>query len=166
MNLKSNTKRKEAIVEIGRQYSDITIMMHEAIARKLGLTGTDHKYLGFILQKGSMTAGEFSKITGLTTGATTGLIDRLEKKKLVKRVFDKTDRRKIMIEPSIENASKLLGGVFGELQKKMTELLNTYSESELQIIEHYILSATKMMVDLTDSLQKPKNIIKTKSPKK
>ncbi len=54
--------------------------MHEAIAKSAGLTGTDHKYLGLIIQHGEMTAGKLSKLTGLTTGAITGLIDRLEKR--------------------------------------------------------------------------------------
>jgi DNA-binding MarR family transcriptional regulator len=44
-----------------------------------------------------MTAGELSKMTGLTTGAVTGLIDRLEKKKLIQRQFDKDDRRKVKL---------------------------------------------------------------------
>ena len=85
----------EKINSLGKQISDATILMHEAIARKAGLTVTDRKYLGIILEKGALTAGELSNLTGLTTGAITGLIDRLEKKKLVKREFDKTDRRKV-----------------------------------------------------------------------
>lgn len=64
-----------------RQYSDASIFMHEVIARKAGLAGSDHKYLGLILQHKELTAGELSKLTGLTSGAVTGLIDRLEKKK-------------------------------------------------------------------------------------
>ncbi|WP_314509005.1 helix-turn-helix domain-containing protein [Xanthocytophaga agilis] len=56
--------------------------MHEAVARKAGLSGTDHKYLGFLIEKEQITAGEFSTLTGLTTGAVTGLIDRFEKKDL------------------------------------------------------------------------------------
>ena len=74
--------------------------MHEAVGRKAGLSGTDHKYLGFLMQNGQMTAGELSNLTGLTTGAITGLIDRFEKKRLVKRQFAEDDRRKVIIEPN------------------------------------------------------------------
>src|SRR6516164_8446505 len=87
---------------LSQQHAYTSIQMHEAIGRKTGLTGTDHKYLGFLLQNGQMTAGELSNLTGLTTGAVTGLIDRFEKKKLVKRQFDKQDRRKIFIVPNTE----------------------------------------------------------------
>ncbi|WP_232815571.1 MarR family winged helix-turn-helix transcriptional regulator [Chryseobacterium capnotolerans] len=67
-----------------RQYSDASLFMHEAIARKAGLSSADHKYLGLILQYDSITAGDISKLTGLTTGAVTGLIDRLKKKNFLK----------------------------------------------------------------------------------
>ena len=73
--------------KLSQLYAYTSIQMHEAIARKAGLSGTDHKYLGFLIEKGQMTAGELSNLTGLTTGAVTGLIDRFEKKKLVKRQF-------------------------------------------------------------------------------
>ena len=86
-----------------QQYAYTSIQMHEAIGRKAGLSGTDHKYLGFLIEKGQMTAGELSNLTGLTTGAVTGLIDRFEKKKLVKRKFAEDDRRKVFIEPNTKN---------------------------------------------------------------
>ena len=57
------------------------------------LNGTDHKYLGFIIQKGQMTAGEPAVLTGLTTGSVTGLIDRFESK-TGKETTRQTDRRK------------------------------------------------------------------------
>lgn len=57
-----------------------TIRVHEAIARRAGLSPTDHKYLEFIIESGQMTAGELSQLTSLTTGAVTSLIDRFEKK--------------------------------------------------------------------------------------
>jgi DNA-binding transcriptional ArsR family regulator len=101
---KDNMTKKislETIGRLGKQISDTTILMHEAIAKKAGLTGTDHKYLSLLIDKGKLTAGELSTLTGLSTGAATGLIDRFEKKKLVKREFDKTDRRKVYIIPNI-----------------------------------------------------------------
>jgi len=138
---------------ISRQYSDISILMHEAIARRAGLTGTDHKYLGFILQKGEMTAGELSNATGLTTGAVTGLIDRLEKKKLVKRQFDKNDRRKVIIVPNQQNTTKLLSPLFKELQDKTLKLLSSLSENEIEVIEKYFTAAIKIMKETTETLK-------------
>lgn len=137
---------------ISRQYSDTSILMHEAIARKAGLSGTDHKYLGFMLQRGEMTAGELSQVTGLTTGAVTGLIDRLEKKKLVKRQFVKDDRRKVIIVPITENIMKLLAPLFTDLQSKTAELVQTFSEKEIQTIERYFSGAIQIMKETTEKM--------------
>ncbi|MFP8894139.1 MULTISPECIES: MarR family winged helix-turn-helix transcriptional regulator [Chryseobacterium] len=141
--------------EASRAYSDASIFMHEAIARKAGLSSTDHKYLGLILQYESITAGEISKLTGLTTGAVTGLIDRLEKKELLKRQFIKEDRRKVMIIPNTENSMKLLGPIFEELQQKTMKLVSTFSKKEIETIERYFREATVLMKETTDHLNNP-----------
>lgn len=145
------------IRDLGRQFSDTTIMMHEAFARSVGLSGTDHKYLGILTQNKPMTAGELSRITGLTTGAVTGLIDRLEKKQLVKREFDKDDRRKIVIVPDYENTMKLLGGGFNDLQTKMVNYFSTLTPEETAIIEKYLVSTIEIMKDVTNKLQNKEN---------
>jgi len=126
--------------------------MHEAIARKAGLSGTDHKYLGLLIEQGAKTAGEFSKLTGLTTGAVTGLVDRLAKKKLVKREFDKHDRRKVIIVPRTENVLKLLQPLFSELDKKTTALVTSFSDKELNVLEKYFHSAVLIMDEIIEKL--------------
>lgn len=149
----TNRQQVQAFRFISRQYSDTSILMHEAIAREVGLSGADHKYLGLIIEKGEMTAGELSRLTGLTTGAITGLVDRLEKKKLVKRQFDKDDRRKVIIIPNKENALKLLTPVFDKLNKKTTELVASFSEQEIKVLERYFLSATNIMNETIEQLK-------------
>ncbi|WP_300662950.1 MarR family transcriptional regulator [Fluviicola sp.] len=140
-----------------REYSDASIFMHETIARKAGLTGSDHKYLGLILQHKELTAGDLSKLTGLTTGAVTGLIDRLEKKKLLKRQFTKNDRRKVLIVPNVENSMKLLEPLFSELQQKTLELIASFSITEIQTIERYFTEATAIMKEVTQSINTEQN---------
>jgi DNA-binding MarR family transcriptional regulator len=135
-----------------RQYSDASIFMHEAIARKAGLSGADHKYLGLILQHNELTAGDLAKLTGLTTGAVTGLIDRLEKKRLVKRQFVKDDRRKVIIVPNVVNSMKLLQPLFSKLQNKTTTLIATFSDTEIQTIERYFTEATTIMNEIANDL--------------
>jgi DNA-binding MarR family transcriptional regulator len=137
-----------------RKYSDASVLMHEVISRKAGLSGTDHKYLGLIIDKGPLTAGELSQLTGLSTPGITVLIDRLEKKKLAKREYDKNDRRKVIIVGNAENAKKLLSPLFKELQEKTTELLKAYSASELQTIERYFSQASELMNEVSQKLNK------------
>lgn len=158
MRQNSSQKIIEQFRIASRLYSDASIFMHEAIARKAGLTGSDHKYLGLILQHKDLTAGDLSKLTGLTTGAVTGLIDRLEKKKLLKRQFTKEDRRKVIIVPNVENSMKLLQPIFAELQQKTLTLIGSYSMTELQVIERYFIEATAIMKEVTQKLSIKKNV--------
>jgi DNA-binding MarR family transcriptional regulator len=150
----SKTNTLDTFRVASRKYSDASVLMHEAISRKAGLSGTDHKYLGLIIDKGPLTAGELSQLTGLSTPGITVLIDRLEKKKLAKREYDKNDRRKVIIVGNAENAKKLLSPLFKELQEKTSELLKAYSASDLKIIEGYFLQASELMNDVSQKLNK------------
>ena len=138
--------------DLSRQYSEASIVMHDAIARKMGLSATDQRYLGILLDKGQMTAGELSKLTGLTTGAATGLADRLEKKKLAKRQFDKSDRRKVIIVPNEDITKKRLTPLLEGLNRKIIELLNGYSESEIKALQKYFISVTNLMKETAEEL--------------
>jgi len=129
------------IRKLSQRYAYASLQMHESIARKAGFSGTDHKYLGFFLQKGNLSAGELADLTGLTTGAVTGLIDRFEKKKLVTRIQDKNDRRKVLIKPDIKKIAALLEPFYKDFQKDSEELIASFSKSEKEIIEAYLLKA-------------------------
>ena len=149
----NKSSRLDSFRVVSRKYSDTSIQMHEAIARKAGLSGTDHKYLGLLIDKGPVTAGELSQLTGLTGGAVTGLIDRLERKKLARREFDKDDRRKVYIVADSAAAMKLLKPLFKELQQKTARLLRTYSDTELKIIERYMEEASAVMNQVLENLK-------------
>jgi len=139
------------IRKLVQQYAYTSIQMHEAIGRRAGLSGTDHKYLGFLIEKGQMTAGELSTLTGLTTGAVTGLIDRFEKKKLVKRKFADDDRRKVFIEPNTKNIMAVFEPLYKEFRKKSEKLTATFSDKEIKIIETYFSKAIEIMNETTNS---------------
>lgn len=139
---KEKKTRKELIEEInsaGRKMSMVTIIFHQTIAEKAGLSGADHKYLDLMLQEGAMTAGRLAERTGLTTGAVTGIIDRLEKKGLVKRKSDPADRRKVLVEPRVEKAMKLFGPLFQSLQADITSTYDDFAVQDLEIILRYLL---------------------------
>ena len=149
-----NKEAADKLRKLSQQYAFSSIQMHEAVARRAGLSGTDHKYLGFLIEKGQMTAGELSSLTGLTTGAVTGLIDRFEKRNLVKRQFAKDDRRKVFIEPNTENIMALLVPLYKEFREKSTKLIASFSNEESKIIETYFQAAIEIMTDSANNLHK------------
>src|SRR5437867_12726632 len=89
----------DPIVElIGFRLSTATVLFHAAIADRLGVGATDGKCYSILRQTGPITAGELAERTGLTTGAITGVIDRLERADLVCRARDPNDRRRVVLE--------------------------------------------------------------------
>lgn len=137
---------------LSQKYAYTSVQMHETFGRKAGLSGTDHKYLGFIIQKGQMTAGELAILTGLTTGAVTSLIDRFEKKQLVRREFDKKDRRKIIITPNTKKITSILEPLYKDFQSDTEKLMATFTSEELKILETYFQKYLKLMEDTTNNL--------------
>jgi DNA-binding MarR family transcriptional regulator len=125
----------QAIIDKRRQMSTETIMFHQAVADTLGLHVTDHKCLDLMRYYGAMPAGRLGELTGLTTGAVTGVIDRLEKAGYVKRANDPKDRRRTIVEPT--RNKKLEGkleAIFSPLHERMRSQLSLYSDSELSFL--------------------------------
>jgi DNA-binding MarR family transcriptional regulator len=131
--------------KLSQQYAYSSIQMHETIAQQAGFAGTDHKYLGFFLQKGNLTAGELANLTGLTTGSVTGLIDRFEKRNLVKRQFDENDRRKVIIVPNSKKIIALFEPYYKEFQEETEKMIATFSNNEIEIIESYLTKSLELI---------------------
>src|SRR3954464_15491067 len=94
--------RLEAIIEEGgkvfRAYQTSNDNFDQAVADHVGMNRTDMRCLDLIDQAGGMTAGELARAAGLTTGAVTAVIDRLEKAGMARRVPDPSDRRRVRLE--------------------------------------------------------------------
>ena len=83
---------------LARELSARTILFHDAVARTLGISTTEHKCLDLIERAGeSITAGQLAELSGLTTGAITGILDRLERLGYVQRDRSSEDRRKVFV---------------------------------------------------------------------
>lgn len=142
-------KREEIIQAINETFTEMsteTILFHQGVADVVGLHITDHKCMHFIHRFGAMPAGRLAELTGLTTGAVTGIIDRLEEAGYVRRTNDPKDRRRTIIEP-IRNKKleRKLEMIFIPLHERMHKLLSSYSDSELALL----LDAVTKSVELT-----------------
>src|SRR5215475_3917349 len=91
---RSRRELLECLWGLGRTMSTQTVFLHQAIAQTVGLNATDTKCVDLILSHpdGTMTAGELSQKTGLTTGAITHILDRLERRHFIARTRDDRDR--------------------------------------------------------------------------
>jgi DNA-binding MarR family transcriptional regulator len=133
-----------AIIDKYREMSTETIIFHQGVADVLGVHITDHKCLDLIYRFGAMSAGRLGELTGLTTGAVTGMIDRLEEAGYVRRINDPKDRRRTIIEPTgNRKLERKIEMIFMPLHKRMHKLLSSYSDSELA----FLLDATTAFIE-------------------
>ena len=129
-------RRWELMQEI-RTSSARAVMLHQAVADRFGLNATDHKCLNFLIKSGPVTAGRLGELTGLTTGAVTGIIDRLEQAGFVRREKDPNDRRRVVVKPvpdKIEQFDKLFEALF----RTTIGIVQGYSDQEIAIILDFL----------------------------
>lgn len=125
----------EALDMAGRQSGAVSVMFHQAIAERQGLNATDHKCLDFLLRHGAVTAGGLAELTGLTTGAITGIVDRLEKAGVARRERDPGDRRRVIIRVVMtpERAEEY-AQLFTPFLEALHAIYADYSDTELALI--------------------------------
>lgn len=130
-----------------------SVLFRNAIGRKLGLSVTDAECLSFLAIKGVSTPTELARYTGLTTGSTTALLDRLEKVGFISRTPNPNDRRGVVVKINTlytEAATPLVMGV----QKAHHKLLESYSDKELLIIIDFLTRFTNNVKESTDTINK------------
>jgi DNA-binding MarR family transcriptional regulator len=122
-----------------------TVFLHQTIAQSFGLNATDTRCLDLISShpEGMVTAGRLSDLTGLTTGAITHILDRLEKRGMIERVRDSQDRRRVFIRVRGESVKPLLPK-YQALGKAYMALIEHYSDAELLVIVGYMEKMSEM----------------------
>lgn len=128
---------KEKIVEhviLGvRENSIGAVLFHQAVGQVLGINVTDMKCLDIMTLKGSASPSQLAELTGLTSGSTTAMIDRLERKGLVERRPHPNDRRSTVIVLTRAAAGKL-PPLFESLAAAMQAFVSSYSAKDLGVL--------------------------------
>jgi len=126
----------DALNHAAREASGLGIVLGQAAAARLGVNSTDVECMDFIGTGDGITAGDLSKATGLTTGAITGVIDRLEMAGLARRVRDADDRRKVYVRmtPKARRLAEVYNATFG---RDIDRLAGAYTDAEIALITGY-----------------------------
>jgi len=125
-----------------------SVLFRNAVARKLGLNVTDWQCLSILSIKGVSTPTELARFTGLTSGSTTAMLDRLERAQFIRRKANPDDRRGVLIEITKkwrETADPLVRGV----QQAHIELIASYSDKELETIADFLTRFTSNVMEHT-----------------
>lgn len=143
----------EALSWAARELSARTVLFHEAVAERLGLNATALKCLDLVSQEETLSAGELAELTGLTTGAITGVIDRLEEAGFVQRERDSHDRRRVIIRPRQERIQREIAPLYGTMSRTMAELAARYGDEELALVLRFILESIRVVQEQTSRLR-------------
>ncbi|MCO6010519.1 MarR family transcriptional regulator [Actinoallomurus purpureus] len=134
-----------------RRYLSAVMLHGHAGAKACGLGATDLYALNILELSGAMTPGELAARTGLTTGPTTRLIDRLEQAGYVRRSPAPGDRRKVIVEPVGKPAE--LDQVMAPARQKIGQILAGYSPEQLEALFDYFSRAADAYREAAEALR-------------
>ncbi len=132
----------ELIDEVRRSQS-ATDRFDQAVADALGLNRTDMRCLDAIDREGPMPAGRLGEAVGLTSGAVTAALDRLERSGFARRVRDEKDRRRVLVEPT-ELVGSLSGQFYGAQQALAQELYERYTVEQGRLLLDFVRSGREL----------------------
>jgi DNA-binding MarR family transcriptional regulator len=147
----SSDNAKDLIAEVSlefRRYQNASDEFEETVAEHLGMNRTDLRCTDIIERRGRLTAGDLAREAGLTTGAVTSILDRLERLGTVRRVRDKEDRRRVMVELT-DKAIRRGREVWGPLQAASRASLARYSNAQLAFVRDFLAGSREFMVQQT-----------------
>jgi DNA-binding MarR family transcriptional regulator len=124
---------ERAIREVGA----ISTLYGAAVAGKIGVLPADLESLDILLTRGPLSAGELARASGLTTGAVTGLIDRLARKGFVHRVPDSADRRKVIVDVVPEAVAAVFPHYAG-MREGLLTVCERYTPEQLVMIYEFL----------------------------
>ncbi len=128
----------EGLIAAFRASGNQDIAFENLAADRLGVNRTDLHCLNSIENAGGLTAGELAAEVGLTSGAVTGVIDRLERAGYARRAPDLADRRRVKVEVTPEfyaRAERIWGPLAAEWEASLT---NHFTAAELTRITEFL----------------------------
>ncbi|WP_116047828.1 MarR family winged helix-turn-helix transcriptional regulator [Amycolatopsis palatopharyngis] len=137
----SEKKRAEladlVVGSLARQFSTTTVLFHHSIAERLGLGPSDHKCLDLLLEHGVLTGSELAASTGLTSGAITGVVARLERAGYLRREPDPEDGRRQLLRPIPERMAEV-AELFAGIRGAADELVAGFDVAQLETVAEFL----------------------------
>lgn len=151
-NSKKTELKKRALAAV-REYGINLTLFRNAVSEWAGVNVTDMECLRLLFLKDVATPSELARHTGLTSGATTAMLDRLERAGLIERRPNPDDRRGTLIAATKDSAPKAASW-FESARKAQDELISSYSEEELEIISDVFEKFTKLWDQEREKIQR------------
>ncbi|MFD6155519.1 MarR family winged helix-turn-helix transcriptional regulator [Nocardia sp. NPDC060256] len=119
-----------------------TVVYSHQASSALGLSGTESEVLNLLGLEGARTAGEIARATGLSSGTTTGVLDRLEERGYIRRERDSADRRKVLVTADPDALTRV-GAMFDAHEQTLSAVLREYEEDQLENVAEFLARLTE-----------------------
>lgn len=142
---------KQQVIIGAREYGIGSVLFRHMVGEKLGVNVTDMECLGVIFLKGLATPSELGRYAGLSSGATTAMLDRLEKTGLIERRPNPNDRRSTLIA-IVQARAAQIAPLFASLREAQDNILSSYSEAELEVLADFFRRSVVMWEEEREKL--------------
>src|SRR3984893_12063063 len=135
--------REELVVALNAAMRDASgqgVLYSQAVAQRLGINSTDLECLDLVMLRGPVTAGALAEATGLTTGAITGVIDRLERAGVAWRERAPGDRRKVLVR-ALPVVEERIAPLFEPMQRAAMGTLSPFHDKDLALLLDFFIRA-------------------------
>ena len=149
---KDERKTAEELVYAIKRFQDAVDLFDATAARTLAINPTDLRCLTALRDRGAMKASEVAVSLGLTRGATTTALDRLQRLRYLARRPDAKDGRGVIVELTDEGR-KCVDLTWAPMRKKGSEHLRAYSVEELRLLRRFFDQSVALQADCTELLR-------------
>lgn len=125
----------------------LSVLLSQAIADRVGVVPSDLEAMDLLRQTGPVPAGRLAEMTGLTTAAVTGLLDRLERRGWARREPDPNDRRRVIVRPLLENAERELEPFYAGIGQATANLIASYAEPEVALLLDFLVRSNAIVAE-------------------
>ncbi|QIP82944.1 MarR family transcriptional regulator [Streptomyces sp. Tu 2975] len=154
MSSRTRAELLTAVTAAARRHHAAYTMFSQALADQLGLHPTDLQCVSLLgLEPRPRSTGEIAKLTGLTSGSATRLVDRLERAGLVERSPDLHDRRKMLVSPTARRAPEV-AAAWDTPGRAFAQALDDFTDEELLVVERYLQRITQVGSEQAERLRK------------
>jgi DNA-binding MarR family transcriptional regulator len=149
-----STPRQELVQDMllaGRELSTAAVMFHTAVGEVAELSVTESKALEVITRSGPVTPADLARLSGLAPASVTALLDRLERKKVARRVPHPTDGRRFLVEIDPDHMARMQV-VFTDFVMRLKDLAGQFDDAELAAVVRFLRGAAEQQLEATRRL--------------
>jgi MarR family transcriptional regulator, organic hydroperoxide resistance regulator len=144
---------RESLIREMRRFLADGILFNQQLADRLGINATDYQILNLLGLYGPATPSDLARLSGLSSGGMTVVIDRLEKAHYIERERNPRDRRSVIVRFVAANEKRLVG-YYKPILARMDKLLASYNERDLSLIVDFFARSNRTGADRVPTAQR------------